>query len=127
MKKVKVFGFLLIIAMVLGLALPGCRKPLSPSTLPFEAIHLGNDLFVIVKTTEETKENLHLPLVARFDSRKIFRSEMSWLWPLISSWSLFRHKQLLLPRRNSRVRARLIWPALAWPISCCRSGRKKPI
>ncbi|MGI6325864.1 MAG: rhodanese-like domain-containing protein [Saccharofermentanales bacterium] len=68
MKKVKVFGFLLIIAMVLGLALPGCRKPLSPSTLPFEAIHLGNDLFVIVKTTEETKENLHLPLVARFDS-----------------------------------------------------------
>lgn len=67
MKKVKFFSLLLIITTILSVGLPGCRKPTSPSGLPFEAIHLGNNLFVITKTTAEAKESLHLPFIARFD------------------------------------------------------------
>jgi len=67
MNKKKYFSFILIVAMILGLALPGCQKTSEPSELPYEALHLGNFLFVITKTTEDTKTNLHLPVVAHFD------------------------------------------------------------
>ena len=67
MNKKKYFSFILIVAMILGLALPGCQKTSGPSELPYEALHLGNFLFVITKTTEDTKTNLHLPVVAHFD------------------------------------------------------------
>ena len=67
MNKKKYFSFILIVAMILGLALPGCQKTSEPSELPYEALHLGNFLFVITKTTEDTKTILHLPVVAHFD------------------------------------------------------------
>jgi len=67
MNKNTLLGFALIVAMILGLALPGCQKTSEPSELPYEALHLGNFLFVITKTTEDTKTNLHLPVVAHFD------------------------------------------------------------
>lgn len=67
MNKNTLLGFALIIVMILSLALPGCQKTSEPSELPYEALHLGNFLFVITKTTEDTKTNLHLPVVAHFD------------------------------------------------------------
>ena len=67
MNKKTLLGFALIIVMILSLALPGCQKTSEPSELPYEALHLGNFLFVITKTTEDTKTNLHLPVVAHFD------------------------------------------------------------
>ena len=67
MNKNTLLGFALIVAMILGLALPGCQKTSEPSELPYEALHLGNFLFVITKTTEDTKTILHLPVVAHFD------------------------------------------------------------
>lgn len=63
MNKNTLLGFALIIVMILSLALPGCQK----TSEPYEALHLGNFLFVITKTTEDTKTNLHLPVVAHFD------------------------------------------------------------
>ena len=67
MNKNTLLGFALIIVMILSLALPGCQKTSEPSELPYEALHLGNFLFVITKTTEDTKTILHLPVVAHFD------------------------------------------------------------
>lgn len=70
MKKAHLFCLLPVIIMTVGLVVPGCKKTSSPSSsseLPFEALCLGSDLFVITKTSEETTVNLHLPFVARFD------------------------------------------------------------
>ena len=67
MNKNTLLGFALIIVMILSLALPGCQKTSEPSELPYEALHLGNFLFVITKTTEDTKTILHLPVIAHFD------------------------------------------------------------
>ena len=76
MRTIHFFSLLLVIVMVIGFALFGCNKSPSPSSppssseLPFEALYLGNNLFVITKTSEETSVNLHLPLVAHFDSQQ---------------------------------------------------------
>ncbi len=69
MKKVSGFCTALIAIMVLALTLFACQMS-SPSELPYEALCLGNSLFVITKTTEETKINLHMPLVISFDSQQ---------------------------------------------------------
>jgi len=67
MRKVKSFRATLIVAMLLVTSLFGCHSS-SPSEFTYEALCLGNNLFVITKTTEETKTNLLMPLVAEFDN-----------------------------------------------------------
>ncbi len=67
MRKTKYYSILLFFALLLALALTGCQETSKPSQLPYEAIHLGGDLFVITKTSKDSKVNLHLPLVAQFD------------------------------------------------------------
>ncbi|MDI9468619.1 MAG: rhodanese-like domain-containing protein [Bacillota bacterium] len=66
MEKLKSFKAASIIAMVLATALLFACQASSPSELTYEALCLGNNLFVITKTTEETKANLHLPLIGIF-------------------------------------------------------------
>lgn len=71
MKKIRFFSLLFVTIIIIAIGIPGCKKTSSPSNtseLPYEAVYLGNGLFVITKTSEETTINLYLPLVAHFKS-----------------------------------------------------------
>ncbi|MGI6508086.1 MAG: rhodanese-like domain-containing protein [Saccharofermentanales bacterium] len=68
MKTNKLLSIVLITAVILGFVLPGCNKTTTLSEMPYEAVHLGDNLFVITKTAKEAKENLYMPFVAHFDS-----------------------------------------------------------
>lgn len=62
----------LIIVMILAFTLTSCTKKGSSSEpasdLPVEAVHLGDNLFVITKANEQEKENINTPFVALFEN-----------------------------------------------------------
>ena len=71
MKKTRFFCHLFVTIIIFVLGISACKRAdnsSSTSKLPYEALYLGNDLFVITKTSEETTINLYLPLVAHFKS-----------------------------------------------------------
>lgn len=68
----RILALPLIILMVLAVVLSGCAKSSSSSEptsdLPVEAVHLGDNLFVITKANEQEKENINTPFVALFEN-----------------------------------------------------------
>lgn len=71
----KFFRMPLILMMILALALTGCQKDPAEdgsqeeavSDLPYQALHLGDHLFVITKTPVEGKDYLHMPLTVNME------------------------------------------------------------
>ncbi len=62
----KLITLSLIIMTILTISLTGCKKNEATSSLPYEAVHLGDEMFVVTKTNDENAENLYKVFEADF-------------------------------------------------------------